>query len=61
MLVEDKIRDVWKRLIACEDEAQIRLLACKLRALIHQGIEGARSQIRCLPYVGAAAQGKKSA
>ena len=61
MLVEDTIRDVRKRLIACEDEAQIRLLACKLRALIHQRIEDARSQIRCLPDLDTAAKRKKSA
>jgi hypothetical protein len=61
MQTEDEIRDLCKRLIASEDEAQIRFLANRLRALIHQAVEDARSQAACLPMLETAPQRKKAA
>jgi hypothetical protein len=46
---EDDIHDVSQRLIACDDDAEVRILAQKLRRLLHESTEEARSQIQILP------------
>lgn len=61
MPVEQEIRDLCGRLIACDDEAEVRVLADRLRWLLHQSIEEARDQIGILPLIQKKARSKTAA
>lgn len=58
---EQEIRELCGRLIACDDEAEIRALADRLRWLLHQSIEEARDQVGLLPLIQKKARGKTAA
>ena len=51
MASEDEIRQLCARLIECDDDAEIRVLADQLRRQMHRRIEEARSQISVLPLL----------
>ena len=53
MPIEDEIRQLCRRLILCDDPAEIRVLGNQLRWILHQSIQEARGQIRVLPLLDA--------
>lgn len=57
----EEIREVCDRLIACEDDVEIRRLAVELQRLTHEFIEETRGHMRVFPLLNAAPKRKKVA
>ena len=55
---DEEIRNLCKQLIACRDDAEVHILAERLRQLVHESIQEARSQIRVLPILNRSAERK---